>query len=456
MEPKPRLTLEEGPGISRQDARRQGGKLQMMLLVMILFCCVFVVVYLLTRRHEEGPRQLQVQTGSGQGLELVNYLERLTLYSQAGDVLERHLEQGDGISQSQRARLLLRLGKLRQRAFEHAQAVRAFLEAERLGLSAEEQRELNRIMLDSLVALGKREIYEEELRRRFTYTKNREDDKHSQLPATEKVLALVGKRRITEHDLKLAARQQAEKKVDLELMATLHGGKVPTPEEREKAIRREIKRILSDGRQRKQLLEELVIREMLYQEAVQRRLDDEFFQQASDSFRRDFLAQRALRDYLLSHISITEQELLDEYERRRDQFVRPARVKLLYASFNSHQEAESFLVEQKQKMVAQRWKELPQWLSEGQPIPGIGESSELTAHIFALKKGEMSSEPVKFQDTYYVFRVTEKQDAELLPFEQVRAKIITELYHRKYNREMEAYLKQLKAKYRVVIEEEQK
>ncbi len=88
--------------------------------------------------------------------------------------------------------------------------------------------------------------------------------------------------------------------------------------------------------------------------------------------------------------------------------------------------------------------------SKGQMVP------EFDAAVFKLKEGEITVVPVKTQFGYHVIFLEEKKPESVVPYDQVKDKIIQTLKQRQFQKKLAEVAKELKSKAKIKYTEEPK
>jgi len=181
----------------------------------------------------------------------------------------------------------------------------------------------------------------------------------------------------------------------------------------------------SEGARR--FLDELVDRELLYQEALRRGLDrDPEFTASLESFRRARLAEMLLRREAEARGGVAEPELRAYYEDNRENFVVPPKIHAAQILVDTPEEAREIrrlLREGADFGALARERSQDAGSREaggdlGMLSPGrMGGAFDKAA--FALKPGQVS-EPVRSERGYLIIKVLERREGEAVSYEKVR------------------------------------
>jgi EpsD family peptidyl-prolyl cis-trans isomerase len=215
----------------------------------------------------------------------------------------------------------------------------------------------------------------------------------------------------------------------------------------------------SGGKER--FLNELVKKELLYQEALKKGLDKntEYLKKVED-FKKITLIGQLLEKEIESKAKVTDQDVRDYYEKHKEDFAPVSQIRMSLILVKTEEEAEKILgrlnkgedfarVAKKSSVdlnSAKNGGDLG-YLSRGQM------TSELEAVAVRLKTGEVS-EPIKTQSGYQIIKVTDKKLGKVVEFERVRNFISQQLSAEKQKEVFDSYIESLKKSYKVDINKE--
>jgi EpsD family peptidyl-prolyl cis-trans isomerase len=215
----------------------------------------------------------------------------------------------------------------------------------------------------------------------------------------------------------------------------------------------------SGGKER--FLNELVKKELLYQEALKKGLDKntEYLKKVED-FKKITLIGQLLEKEIESKAKVTDQDVRDYYEKHKEDFAPVSQIRMSLILVKTEEEAEKILgrlnkgedfarVAKKSSVdlnSAKNGGDLG-YLSRGQM------TSELEAVAVRLKTGEVS-EPIKTQSGYQIIKVTDKKIGKVVEFERVRNFISQQLSAEKQKEVFDSYIESLKKSYKVDINKE--
>jgi len=185
---------------------------------------------------------------------------------------------------------------------------------------------------------------------------------------------------------------------------------------------------------------------------------EELKRNMTDEFSRTAVIQNEVYRRIFS--DLTEKEQREVYEKNKQSFTEPAEVSLSRIFIASGKDAEQAL-KRAQEIAAQckgatadfaalakQYSEEPIGKDGGKLGPAI-KIDQLTPEIKALvEKAPVGSvtDPVKLENGYYIFRVDERKDENLLPFEDERVKnaITNDIAKDRSDKEIEEYLSKLR------------
>jgi parvulin-like peptidyl-prolyl isomerase len=215
----------------------------------------------------------------------------------------------------------------------------------------------------------------------------------------------------------------------------------------------------SGGKER--FLNELVKKELLYQEALKKGLDKntEYLKKVED-FKKITLIGQLLEKEIESKAKVADQDIRDYYEKHKEDFAPVSQIRMSLILVKTEEEAEKILgrlnkgedfarVAKKSSVdlnSAKNGGDLG-YLSRGQM------TSELEAVAVRLKTGEVS-EPIKTQSGYQIIKVTDKKIGKVVEFERVKNFISQQLSAEKQKEVFDSYIESLKKSYKVDINKE--
>lgn len=207
---------------------------------------------------------------------------------------------------------------------------------------------------------------------------------------------------------------------------------------------------------RRQLLTELINKELLYFDALDKGLDqEEAFLAQLEEIKSNFIKQYAMNK-MLSDINVTEKEVKEYYEANKAKFKAPEKVKASHILIASEEQAEEVVEELNNGLdfaeAAKKYSKCPSkdkggdlgFFMKGQMVP------EFEKAAFNMEIGEIS-EPVKTQFGYHIIKVEDKQEEAEQEFEQVKDKITQQLLAQKQQKIYQEKVEELKGKYEVEI-----
>ena len=365
---------------------------------------------------------------------LAQDLERRTLYRQAAEAWREYLKAAwPELEPTQIHRVLYLQAKNLCDAGAYAEAARCLTEAEQYPAERKEKRRATRLLLECLSALGKEEVR--------TYVLRAKTVPGAREKGT--AVARIGGEPVTLEDL----RGELEER-NLTLMQAA-GSLEPVEVLRRKA-RRAAEEKLNDPKFRKEFLKQYLTREVLYREALERRIQEgEAFKKALAAYRKELLARLLLQQEAEAACrSITETDLKNHYEAHRDRFVEPEGVFFAYRAFRTEEEARKALAGGDK---AEGFTEAPQPAVRGAPLPGIGESPEAVALLFALNEGEVGGRPISIGGRWYLFKCIGKRPRRQKTFEEAKKEVWADLARAKRNEAARSIGELLSAKYEVEI-----
>lgn len=386
--------------------------------------------------------------------ELAETLERNQLYGQAADAW-RQVAEDSAPQDDARAELLFRIGKNEFLAGAYGPAVKYLLAAERADEAGRWKESINKMVLEGLSAMGLEEARSQQARQRISLA----DDKHA-IEGT--VVAEVGGEPITETELLQAGRRMVEQQ--------LAGRRAfMSPEQLDQLIEQQIERF-QQPQAKRQLLQMVLSRELLYREALAAALaDDKDVRSQLRDTRKQILTEAFVEQYLDQNMSVTETDIANAYEANKDRYVEPEAVQV--AAVVVQDEAAQAEVdqaldagtnfdevrEQYSTMKDRQEQDDPfaGWIERGGWVPMVKEPKAAAAHLFALSAGEVGGKWFETSDGQWVrFKLIEHRPERTLPLDECRERVEKDLRQQKQRDLIDQLQDKLQNKYEVVVHEE--
>jgi EpsD family peptidyl-prolyl cis-trans isomerase len=215
----------------------------------------------------------------------------------------------------------------------------------------------------------------------------------------------------------------------------------------------------SGGKER--FLDELIKKEMLYQEALKKGLDkDPQYLAKVEDFKKLTLVSMLLEKEIGTKGKVTEQDAKDYYDKHKEDFAAVSQIKLSQILVRTEDEAnkimaslkngEDFAKLAREKSIDTRTAKNGGdvgFVSKGQLMP------EIEAVAARLKIGEVS-EPIKTKAGYEIIKVTDKKFGKPIEFDKVQRVIMQRLAAEQQKDAFDSYMDQLKKSYKVEINKE--
>lgn len=215
----------------------------------------------------------------------------------------------------------------------------------------------------------------------------------------------------------------------------------------------------SEGKER--FLNELVKKELLYQEAIKRGLDKNAeYKNKVEDFKKITLIGQLLEKEIEAKAKVTDEDVKAYYDEHKEDFSPFNKIRISLIRVKTEEEAkkilerlkegEDFAKVAKEKSIDTNSAKIGGdlgFLSRGQ----LAKEHEVIA--VRLKKGEIS-DAIKTQLGYDIIKVTDKQVNKVIEFEKVRDFIFQHLSAEKQKEVFDSYIESLKKTYTVKINKE--
>lgn len=207
---------------------------------------------------------------------------------------------------------------------------------------------------------------------------------------------------------------------------------------------------------RKKLIDELVMHELMYSDAVEKNLEsEEEFIEVFNDMKRSMLQQYNLRK-MFNSITITEDELKDFYEKNKNLYNRQEMVKASHILVDTEEKANEILEDITDGLsfedAAAKYSSCPSKQSGGE-LGQFGRGQmvkEFEDAVFSMNVGELSA-PVKTQFGYHIIKLTEHSPAKSAGYEEAYQEVKENYFAVKQENLYKAKKEELSKKYDVVI-----
>ena len=207
---------------------------------------------------------------------------------------------------------------------------------------------------------------------------------------------------------------------------------------------------------RKKLIEELVMHELMYLDAVERNLENDWeFLEVFNEMKRSMLQQYNLRK-MFNSITLTDEELKDFYEENKNLYYLPEMVKASHILTDTEEKANEVLEEIAGGMsfedAAMKYSVCPS-KQVGGALGQFGRGQmvkEFEDAVFSMEVGQISH-PVKTQFGYHIIKLTDHTPPGIADFEEVYQEVKDNYFAIKQEKVYKNKKDELTKKYDVVI-----
>lgn len=220
-------------------------------------------------------------------------------------------------------------------------------------------------------------------------------------------------------------------------------------------------KMFEDSSGKEKFVDELIKKELLYQEALKKGLDkDTKYLKRVEDFKKIALVGQLLEKEIESKAKVSDKDVKDYYEKHKEDFTTVSQIRASHILVKTEEEAKKILERLKKgENFAKIAKKISidhgsaknggdlGFFSKGQMVP------EFEAAAVKLKPGEIS-EPVKTQFGYHIIKVMDKKQGQIIEFEKVKDFISQRLSAEKQKEVFDSYIEGLKKTYKVEINKE--
>lgn len=208
-------------------------------------------------------------------------------------------------------------------------------------------------------------------------------------------------------------------------------------------------------------VEELVKKEVLYQEAKKKGFENgpEYKKKVED-FKKLTLISILLKNEIEEKAKVTDKDIKDYYEAHNKEFISNSQVRASHILVKTEDEAKKILEQVKKGgdfAAIAREKSIDSgsaknggdldFFSRGQMVP------EFEKVAFNLKKGEIGG-PIRTQFGYHIIKVTDRKEGKPVEFEKIKDLLTQKMTAEKQKSIFDSYINGLKNSYKIEINKE--
>lgn len=220
------------------------------------------------------------------------------------------------------------------------------------------------------------------------------------------------------------------------------------------------KAFLSSPEGLNRLKDELIKREVLYEEAKKKGLaKSEDFKKRMEEFKKITLINMLLEQELKAvQQDVTEKEAREYYDKHKDEFIKPTERRLSQIVVKNEDEAKK-VYEKIDK--GEEFEKIAKELSTDEKTKASGGdigffkkgqlNQQIENAVFSLRKGQVSM-PLTYKGEFYIFKVTDVKGTPV-EFDQIKSQLIEQLKAKKQQDWFNSYIEELKKKHKVEVNE---
>jgi peptidyl-prolyl cis-trans isomerase C len=220
---------------------------------------------------------------------------------------------------------------------------------------------------------------------------------------------------------------------------------------------------------KRKFFDELVKQELILAWADKNRIEDdaEFiksFAEMKALVKRSLLVQR-FESKIFEDISVSDNEVKDHFNQNKEKFVKePGGVLISGIKFEDEEKADSFLDKAKGKKsddfiaLAQKdkdgkFKDFGRVSKEKKGIEGADIPNSVKDRAFSLKNFP-AIDKVKVGKNFWVIHASDKKEAEVFDFDEVKPQLEVMLRNNKFREELDKHIKELKGEFTIDVNED--
>lgn len=244
--------------------------------------------------------------------------------------------------------------------------------------------------------------------------------------------------------------------MDKKVLATVNGREITEADLNAALTRlpRDRKQYFMSEEGKKQMIQQLVTWELMYDFALENNLDkkEEYLTQLEEA-KKGILSQMVIND-VLSNVSVDEKEIEEYYNANKERFSEGEQVSARHILVDSEEKANEIVDAINKGMsfeeAAKTYSTCPS-KEQGGSLGHFGRGMmvpEFEEAAFSLAQGVLSK-PVKTQFGYHVIIVDHKHEAGVKPLSEVKSQVSQMLVQEKQNKTYMNFVEGLQSKYKV-------
>jgi parvulin-like peptidyl-prolyl isomerase len=394
------------------------------------------------------------QAGSGaftaeQMKDLAGKLASRGLYDRAVAVWKDYLK-GAPLTGVDQAKALFHVAGLLADAGKYDEAVEYYYRSGTAAKVPELEQQMNTKLKDCYEKMGKFAALEREIAARTGMS--------GQTKTDDVVVAEIGTEKITAQKLDEMIEQQIEMQISA-------WGRSADPEQLRERKKEMVKRYTGPA-ERQRFLEGWLSQELLYRDAVEKRLLERPAVKAIiEKIAKELIAAEAMKEATAGKDTVTETDVKAYYEANKSKYVLPVKAKISHIAVGTEATGLELLTKLKggadfalltkeysqDSSTKDKGGKIDDEILKGEYVGGIGQSKDLNEKIFAMKGPGLIGEPVKVDKQWEVVRVDELTPERQQGLEEVYDPAMHMVEHEKQEASQQAYVKSLMDKFNVVV-----
>ncbi len=206
--------------------------------------------------------------------------------------------------------------------------------------------------------------------------------------------------------------------------------------------------------QKKAVLNQMIERRLYLEDAKKMNIENNpLYKESLKKLKENLLLDFWMKERV-EEIEISEDAAKRYYRASIEKFTQPASVKVRHILVATEEDALAIIAKlQHSKNIRKKFIELAKSESIGPSSKNGGELDwfvyeqmvpEFSEAAFSLKKGEITTQPVKTQFGYHIIYLEDKKEKSLIPYEKVKPQIVKALRMERFKIKLESLSKKLK------------
>jgi parvulin-like peptidyl-prolyl isomerase len=215
--------------------------------------------------------------------------------------------------------------------------------------------------------------------------------------------------------------------------------------------------------QEQEMIKERLVEKVLFSELAKKEKieEDSEFKKNLEMIKAELMLNIWMKKQM-DNVVVSDSEAKEFYEKNKEKFTKESTAQARHILLKEEQEAQAIIDELKSlngKTLKEKFIELATSKSTGPSASRGGDLGtftkgqmvpEFSNAVWSMNNGEVSAKPVKTQFGYHVIYLEERTEAAIMPYEEMKEKIVATLRQKQFSTKITEMSKELRSKADIV------